>query len=474
MDLMARLLSAALVLFLSVSALAQAGSVDLGFAPQDMTGGTNDGLNGSCRAIAVQPDGKVLVGGDFTHANGMERGRIARLNADGSLDESFDPGYGANGSVRTMALQPDGHIIIGGSFTYVNGVPCNRIARLTANGAVDDGFDPGNGFNHDVLALAVQGDGRIVVGGDFGSCNGESGNRIARLNPDGSRDDSFQVEDGVLDAVQVIVPMANGTLVIGGAFSSIDGHSRNGIARLLADGSLDEGFTPEGWYGGSVRTVVALPSGQLVVGGILPGSLARLNADGSTDGSFMQSGVGFSGWDPWVYAVQPDAQGRLLVAGRFTHYNGTAVNGIARLNADGSLDDQFQSGEGFNSDVFAMAVQPDGKVLTGGFFDSVDGTPRERIARLLSEDLSTSVAAANAYSFDVYPNPSSGLITISSQVGASSMLITDLNGRLVEEQRNIGTGAVQRHIDLSGEPKGVYVVRITVGDEVLMRRLVIQ
>ena len=86
---MARLLSASLVLFLSVSALAQAGSVDLGFAPQDMTGGTNDGLNGSCRAIAVQPDGKVLVGGDFTHANGMERGRIARLNADGSLDELF-------------------------------------------------------------------------------------------------------------------------------------------------------------------------------------------------------------------------------------------------------------------------------------------------------------------------------------------------------------------------------------------------
>jgi uncharacterized delta-60 repeat protein len=283
------------------------------------------------------------------------------------------------------------------------------------------------------------------------------------------------LEDGVLDAIQVIVPIANGTMVIGGAFSSIDGQSRNGIARLLADGSLDEGFTPEGWYGGSVRTVVALPNGQLVVGGILPGSLARLNPDGSTDGSFMQSGVGFTGWDPWVYAVQPDAQGRLLVAGRFTHYNGAAVNGIARLNADGSMDDQFQSGEGFNSDVFAMAVQPDGKVLTGGFFDSVDGTPRERIARLLSEDLSTSVAASNAYSFDVFPNPSSGLVTIRSQVDApSSIMITDLNGRLVEEQRNIGTGTLQRHIELGGEPKGVYVVRITVGDEMLMRRVVIQ
>ncbi len=472
---MARFAFTTLVLLLTLAASAQAGSVDLGFAPQDITGGTNDGLDGSCRAIAVQPDGNVLVAGDFTHVNGLERGRIARLNADGSLDPSFDPGYGANGSVRTLALQPDGSILIGGTFTYVNGVPCNRIARLTANGAVDDGFDTGSGFNHDVLALAIQGDGRILVGGDFGSCNGESGNRIARLNPDGSRDQSFHLEEGVLDAIQTIVPMANGTVVIGGSFSSIDGQSRNSIARLLADGSLDEGFTPEGSYGGSVNTVVSLPNGQLVVGGIFPGSLARLNADGSTDESFMQGSAGFTGWDPWVFAVQPDAQGRLLVAGRFTHYNGSAVNGIARLNADGNLDEQFQSGEGFNSDVFAMAVQPDGKVITGGFFDSVDGTPRNHVARLLAEDLSTAFAEISDASLAVYPNPSSGAVIISSQLGVlGSVVITDLNGRVVEEQRNLSAGAVQRHIDLGQEPKGVYVVRITAGDEVVMRRVVIQ
>jgi uncharacterized delta-60 repeat protein len=475
MDHMARIFSAVLVLLHAVAGSAQAGNVDLSFAPMDITGGSDHGLDGSCRAIGVQPDGKVLVAGDFTHCNGLERGRIARMNADGTLDLSFDPGYGANGSVRTLAVQPDGSIIIGGSFTYVNGVPCNRIARLTANGAVDEGFDPGNGFNHDVFALALQPDGRILVGGDFGSCNGEDGNRIARLYADGSRDHSFELEDGVLDAVRVIVPLANGTVIIGGSFSSIDDQPRNGIARLLTDGGLDVEFAPEGWYGGSVNTVIPLANGQLIVGGNLPGSLARLNADGSTDAEFLSSGIGFTGWDPWVFAVQPDAQGRLLVAGRFTHFNGTAVNGIARLTENGDLDPTFQSGEGFNSDVFAMAVQPDGKVLTGGFFDSVNGTARNRVARLLAEDLSTALWETNDVQLAVFPNPSSGPVVISSTMGGSaSLVITDLNGRMVEEQQNLPAGVVQRHLDLGQEPKGVYVVRITAGNEVHTRRVVIQ
>lgn len=473
---MERFLSSALIVLLTIAASAQAGSVDLGFAPQDITGGNNDGLDGSCLAIAVQPDGKVLVAGDFTHCNGVSRGRISRMNADGSLDASFDPGYGANGSVRALALQSDGSIIIGGSFTYVDGVPCNRIARLTACGAVDDGFDAGNGFNHDVFALALQPDGKIMVGGAFGSCNGESGDRIVRLNPDGTHDHSFHLQDGVLDAVRVITIVPDGRLLIGGTFSSIDGQPRNGIARLLADGSLDEGFVPQGWPGGCVYTMAPLPNGQLVVGGILPGSLARLNADGSTDEAFMLNGVGFTGWDPWVFAVQPDPDGRLLVAGRFTHFNGNAVNGVARLNDDGSLDAAFQSGEGFNSDVFSMALQPDGKLLTGGFFDSVDGTPRNRVARLLSEDMSTAFdGQISAASLELSPNPSSGPVVISSTVGATGyIVITDLNGRLVEEHQLFSTGLNQRHIDLGREPKGVYLVRVTAGDRVITRRLVIQ
>jgi hypothetical protein len=176
-----------------------------------------------------------------------------------------------------------------------------------------------------------------------------------------------------------------------------------------------------------------------------------------------------------VFAVQPDAQGRLLVAGRFTHFNGSAVNGIARLNADGSLDEQFQSGEGSNSDVFAMAVQPDGKVLIGGFFDSVDGTPRNHVARLLAEDLSTAFAEAYNASLAVFPNPSSGAVTITSTVNApASIVITELNGRIVSEGAVTSAGQLRRAVDLGQEPKGVYVVRITTGAEVLTRRLVIQ
>jgi uncharacterized delta-60 repeat protein len=81
-------------------------------------------------SIALQPDGKILIGGYFDTYNGTTRNRIARLNTDGSLDASFNPGTGANDGVRSIALQPDGKILIGGLFTAYNGTGRNRVARI--------------------------------------------------------------------------------------------------------------------------------------------------------------------------------------------------------------------------------------------------------------------------------------------------------------------------------------------------------
>jgi uncharacterized delta-60 repeat protein len=151
-----RLFFYSIVSLLSLTALAQAGSVDPSFDPTDLSGGMANGLNGSCRAIATQADGKILVAGDFNLVNGVERMRIARMEADGSLDLGFDPGYGANGGVRALAVQADGKILVGGLFTYFNGLYCNHLVRLNADGSLDEGFDAGNGFDGNVLALAVQ------------------------------------------------------------------------------------------------------------------------------------------------------------------------------------------------------------------------------------------------------------------------------------------------------------------------------
>ncbi|HEY2953204.1 MAG TPA: delta-60 repeat domain-containing protein, partial [Verrucomicrobiae bacterium] len=121
------------------------------------------GANNDVFALALQADGKILVGGQFRTFNGTNRSRIARLNADGSLDLSFDPGLGANGDVYAVALQPDGKVVIGGAFTDVNGVTNLYAARLLTNGAVDTSFAAGAAINNELRAIVVQPDGKVVI-----------------------------------------------------------------------------------------------------------------------------------------------------------------------------------------------------------------------------------------------------------------------------------------------------------------------
>ncbi len=203
---------------------------------------SGSGPSGLVSAIAVQADGKIVIGGSFTGVNGHPRNRIARLNADGSVDQSFNPGGGADDFVETVAVQADGKIVIGGGFTGVNGHPRNRIARLNADGSVDQSFNPGSGANTFVFAVAVQADGNIVIGGFFTSVNGTPRNRIARLNADGSVDQSFNPGSGADDFVETVAIQADGKIVIGGVFLSVNGAPRNRIARLNADGSVDTSF----------------------------------------------------------------------------------------------------------------------------------------------------------------------------------------------------------------------------------------
>jgi len=109
----------------------------------------------------------------------------------GTLDTAFDPGLGADNDVFTTAIQPDGKIIIGGQFTAYNGTTRNRVARLNADGSLDTAFDPGSGANNTVLTSALQSDGKIIIGGEFNSLNGTNIRAIARINADGSFDKSF-------------------------------------------------------------------------------------------------------------------------------------------------------------------------------------------------------------------------------------------------------------------------------------------
>jgi uncharacterized delta-60 repeat protein len=378
------------------------GSVDTSFDPGSGVGGGNPTV---VYTIAVQPDGKVLIGGVFFNYNGVPRQRLARLNQDGSLDTSFAPGTGAAGGqfaeVRAFALQPDGKILIGGSFTTYNGTPRNRVARLNSDGSLDTSFDPNTAApiplpaqGGTIFDLSLQPDGKVLMGGSFTSFGGTSYSFFARLNSNGSIDTGFDTGSGPSSMVSVVAARPDAKSFIGGGFATYDGVGRRGLTLVNSDGSLDSSFHVITGPNARLLSMALQPDGKVLIGGefvsysdVPLNRVGRLNADGSLDTSF-QTGAGVGGPSsaslplPGVSSIALQPDGKVLIGGEFTSYDTTSRSRIARLNADGSLDTSFDPGAGADGPVLALLVQPDGKVLIGGEFTAYDGTPRSRIARL--------------------------------------------------------------------------------------------
>ncbi len=348
------------------------------------------GANGPLHAVALQND-KAVFGGAFTAVDGVNFTRIARLHLSGVLDVSFNPGAGANGDVLAIATQSEGRIYIGGLFTTVDGVDRARIARLNANGGFDGAFNA-SGANGAVRALAVQANGQVLAGGEFSQMNGVSRTRLARLNPDGSLDGTFAPP--VNGPVNAIVVQTDGKILIGGTFNDVSGNSRVGVARLNSDGTLDQSFDPRAGALGAVNALASV-GGKVVLGGAFTffdgvprNRLARLNSDGSLDVGFA-SGLGANGA---VLALGINAGGRIVVGGEFTTIDGISRNRIARLRLDGSLDTGFDPGTGADAVVRTLAVQLDTAIVIGGDFANINGVPRNRIARIHGDERSNTIA----------------------------------------------------------------------------------
>jgi uncharacterized delta-60 repeat protein len=371
------------------------GSNDTAF--ESPAGNSNTGINGSVNNVILENDGKILIGGSFSFVGSAPRRGLARLNPNGTLDAAFAIPLGTNGTVNAIAIQPDGKILIGGNFSYVNNIPKNRFARLNPDGSLDVTFNANLSTNNSccgnvVNVIAVQPDGKILIGGNFLTSNNNFGTSgFTRLNADGSTDSSFSTSISSGN-VQTVALQPDGKILIGGSFFQISGINRNNIARLNVNGSVDTSFIPVDRLGAAtgpnseVTRIAVQNNGKVIItgnfssfNGVARRGIARLETDGTLDTSFNAE-INNGGGSVTALVAQPD--NKVLLGGNFFQVNGVNRSRLARLNADGSLDTTFGTIVGPDGSVNAVVLQPDGKILIGGSFNFVSGASRRKLARL--------------------------------------------------------------------------------------------
>jgi len=352
----------------------------------DRTFANNDNANSSVVSQAVQSDGNILIGGAFTTFDGWSRAHLARLNTQGDLDFAFNTTL--DGNVYAMAVQPDGKIIIGGSFATVNGSSSHRcIARLNSDGSLDSSFAAY--FNDYPFALVLQSDGKILAGGQFTTVNGYSVNRLVRLSPNGAIDSSFATSDSPNNRVRSIAVQPDGKIIFAGDFTSVGGYSKGRIARKTSAGSLDLPFGSSVGANSSVYQAIVQSDGKVLIGGGFSSyngtsrnSVGRLNSDGSLDSSF-NPGASVNG--P-VISLALQSSGKVVIGGSFSAVGGFTRNCIARLTTTGGLDEMIFAAAGFSgglpASVQTLGLQPNGGLIVGGTFNNFDGRTRRNIARL--------------------------------------------------------------------------------------------
>ena len=329
------------------------GTLDLAFAPAALlpVGTVINGVavDRNTNTFLSANVGKVVIGGTFTNAGATLRGRIARLNPDGTLDITFQNGLaGADNTVDAVAVQSDGKVLLVGAFSSVNGVARGGIARLNADGTLDTGFMNGlSGADAEVravlvdeAAVTVPAGGYLYVAGDFSSLNGTSRSKVARLFlASGALDTGFVPPTAVNGAVRALALAGNGELLIGGDFTSVGGAGRNRLARLTSGGALQTFLSAVGEGADNFVTGLLVSNGKIVVAGAFStvngqgrAGLVRLNDDGTLDASINFG----SGANAQVNALGVQADGRLVAAGAFTSFNGTVAGRLVRL--DGGLN----------------------------------------------------------------------------------------------------------------------------------------
>ncbi|GAB4092144.1 delta-60 repeat domain-containing protein [Flaviaesturariibacter terrae] len=398
------------------------------------------------RDLAIYSDKRILIAGEFhAYSSSLGYSKVLRLLPTGAPDPSFTCPAISGGRVNSIAIQPwDESIIIAGGFSSVNGVARSGIARLLPSGALDASFNPGSGISGSsygeliiytvaIRATAAASDRRIVAGGLFTYYNGTAvaggnGGGLVQIKTDGTIDAAATPK--VEGAVYHLALDDNGKILAGGEFYKVNGEDLWRFARINIDGSTDNTLWTGRWDGfNSTVTSVQVYRGQIYVGGFFTqyrgnnsGRLARLNSDGSYDATFAV-GTGFTGSGGTALCTQGMeaksvafmSNGKVVVGGNFTAYQGNTVYRIARLNTNGSYDASFNTGTGFDQCVARLAFQgTDDSLVVGGFFNSFRDETQGTVMRLrkpptpLLLSLGEAPATVPRHTLGgdaVYPNP---------------------------------------------------------------------
>lgn len=474
MNIKKNLLLLSLMVMGTVAVHAQDGTLDPSFAPVS-------GADASIQRMALQNNGKIIAVGSFTTYDGVPRKGVARLNADGTLDPSFDPGAGIfiewGQYARAVALQADGKILMGGTFTNYDLNFTNHIVRINTDGSFDSTFVADNvgafGISGEVDVIKVQPDGKIVVGGPFSGSGPFVSKNIIRLKPDGTVDSTFAVVGGPnsgtgASGVGDVAIQPDGKIIIVGNFTHYDTMLVNHIARLNPDGSFDNTFTTGLGTDNAISAVSLQTDGKIVISGwfhsfdgVYRWNIARLNSDGSLDTTFVPNLPAIPSSNVNCTAIQLD--GKIVINANWT-----------RLYDNGAMDTtDWHNGSPGGGGAIDILIQPDGKILLCGTFQTFDGIGRNRILRLngtLTTNTFENVPAIDAV---VFPNPFQSQTVLQTAVPLHNTTLTIVNsfGQVVQERKGISGSSIALQRD--NLPSGLYFIHLTENNKRILTEKVI-
>lgn len=375
-------------------------------------------------SLDVLNDGSVICGGQFHEYGGVLVKDLIRIKPDATLDYSFLPFTGCNDKVYCTAVDQNNRILVGGSFTMYDNEVHGRFIRLNEDGTIDHSFNTGTGADDEVKSIAVQYDGKIILGGKFKHFNGFDRNSIVRLNEDGSVDEfynpgaSFITVNGAVSWVNAIKLQSDGSLVAAGKFAYVDANSqlRAEVIRFYENGLLDGYFYPAFSTLQEAELLEIQTTNKILVASKDFYGIHRLNIDGTTD-------TVFNAFEPTV-SLAVDDQDNIYSSNLYDQYytgplkkynpNGTHLatssapaesiaflpNGkilvgteysLIRLNPNLSTDNSFESQIMNNNNVingsgiYSISLQQHGQIIIGGFFKQYGDVITNNIGRVFND-----------------------------------------------------------------------------------------